>query len=222
MRNYTDITILLDRSGSMQSIKHSMETAFNKFIKEHRKNPSTRISLTQFEGNNPADVVYTAVPVSEVDGLNLIPGGATPLFDAICLAIDSKGRRLSRMPEKQRPDQVLFVIITDGQENASKEFSRADVKKRISKQADDYGWAFIYLGANQDAIAEAKSFGIPMQWTINYAATAVGSANSMDSLVGNTVSYASNDSGMRGLTKSLTFTAEQRKKAMAKDDSQAK
>lgn len=191
MKNYTDITILLDRSGSMQSIQTAMEGAFAEFIQAHKKNPSTRLSLVQFDGENPYDVVYTAQPVKDVPALKIRPRGSTPLLDALCKTIDSAGRRFSELSERERPNKVLFVVITDGQENASTEFRRTDVRHRIEKQNGSYNWQFVYLGANQDAYREAESFGIPMAMAMNYTASASGVRGMSSGLASNTAAYAS-------------------------------
>ena len=111
---YTDITILLDRSGSMDILKIPMESAIDEFLLAHKKVPSTRVSLIQFDNNNPQDEVYIDRAVGDVPRTVIDPRGTTPLLDALCFAIDNTGRRLDQKPESSRPDQVLFVIITDG------------------------------------------------------------------------------------------------------------
>ena len=189
MKEFTDITILLDRSGSMFSIKEAMETAIDSFIKEHRVNPTTKVSLVQFDGDNDQEIVYQSVPVSAVEKFTLVPRGNTPLLDALCKVIDRTGERLASMKESDRPDQVLMVIITDGQENASQRYSRHDVKNRITRQRNDYKWQFVYLGANQDAFTEAASFGIPSNWALTYDASQKGVLGATRALNVNTVSY---------------------------------
>lgn len=212
MKQFTDVTFLLDRSGSMHVIKESMEQAFSSFLKEHKVNPSTRITLIQFDDRNDQEVVYQSVPVASAEKLQLNPRGNTPLLDAFVQAIDNTGKRYARLDESERPDQVLFVVITDGQENASKIYKRHDVHKRVTHQRETYNWQFIYLGANQDAIAEAASFGIPQQWAMNYAHTSAGSAGAMAATMSNTVAYAS-ESGARRARAIKSFDPDQRKQA---------
>lgn len=212
MKQYTDIVVLLDRSGSMSSIKESMERAFNTFIKEHKAVPSTKLTLIQFDDHNPQQVVYQGVPIGSAEKLTLKPRGNTPLLDAFCEAIDKTGERLSEMSEADRPDQVLFVVITDGQENASSKYRRADVSKRVTNQRENYKWQFIYLGANQDAISEAASFGIPLQWAMTYTHSPATAGSAMRSVMSNTVAYASASAATR--SKSVPeFTSTQRKEA---------
>lgn len=211
LRQFTDITVLLDRSGSMSTIRGAMESAFDEFIKGHKEVPSTKVTLVQFDNENTYDLKYCNVPVGSVEKLNLVPRGMTPLLDAMCITIDKTGERLASLSASERPDQVLLVVITDGQENASKRYTRSNVFDRVSKQSGAYQWKFVYLGANQDAIAEAASLGIWKDYAINYTASAGGSASAMSSTLGNTVAYASNSDGnrnqMRGYTKSQRANA---------------
>lgn len=213
MKAYTDITILLDRSGSMETIKTSMESAYNEFIKAHKENPSTRITLIQFDSVDKHEIVYQDVPVTYADPLKIRPRGGTPLIDAFVQAIDSTGRRLSNKDSPDRPDQVLFVIITDGEENASRQFRRSDVEHRVRTQSDAYKWRFIYLGANQDAIREAASYGIARDYTMTFAANNYATQNALRSITSNSVAYASSAGAERGNDIPLRFTEEDRKKA---------
>jgi hypothetical protein len=192
----------------MHTIKTAMESAFKEFLYQHRQVPSTRFTLIQFDDKNDHDVVYDHVPIDRPMRLNLVPRGNTPLIDAFVKAIDSTGRRLRDTPEPYRPDQVLFVVITDGQENASKEYKRKDVFDRVTRQQNDYKWQFVYLGANQDAFAEAASYGIPLGSTLSYGATDRGVAGSWGGLTANTVSYVTNKTAMVP-----DFNDAQRKKA---------
>ena len=213
MKQYTDITVLLDRSGSMQAIKGPMETAFNTFVEEHKSIPSSRLTLIQFDDNDPQEIVYQGVPIAYAEKLVIRPRGNTPLLDAFCQAIDATGARLANIPESDRPDQVLFVVITDGQENASVKQQRYDVRNRVNHQRSQYKWQFVYLGANQDAIAEAQSYGIPKDFAMNYKATTGGTRAMGAALASSTIAYAHNVN--RGAT-APEFTDTQRKQAEEK------
>lgn len=212
MAEYTDIVVLLDRSGSMESIKSAMESAFEEFVLQHRAVPTSRLTLIQFDSNDPQEIVFTSKPITDAPKLNLRPRGGTPLLDAFCRAIDGTGKRLSAMGEAERPDQVLFVIITDGQENQSREFTREDVRERVTKQSSIYKWQFVYLGANQDAFAEAASFGISLDTTLAYAASSAGTRSMGASLGHNTAAYAK-----RASMGPQAFTRAQRAGAMVGD-----
>lgn len=164
---YTHIEVLLDRSGSMDTLKDDMEQGFNRFLKEQKSVPGkATIGLTQFDYEH--ETVYSMLPISEAPNLRLDPRGSTALIDAMCKSIDDLGDRLAAMRESERPGKVIFVIITDGYENASRKHKRADAMGRVQRQQDQYQWEFIYLGANQDAIAEAATYGIASHSSLTY------------------------------------------------------
>ena len=213
---HTDITILLDRSGSMASIKSAMESGFDEFLSKHRETPSTRLSLVQFDGTQPYDVVYTEQPIADVPRLTLEPRGMTPLRDALCRTIDEVGRRLRDKRESARPSKVLFLVITDGLENASREHTVKDVKRRIKTQTNEYRWEFVYLGANQDALVEAEKLGIDLGKAITFTAGLRGTANAWSSLTTNTSNYVSDSSPMASVTN---YSSHQRKQAIETDSS---
>lgn len=208
MKNYTDITVLVDRSGSMQRIKNAMEEGFDIFLSEHKINPNTKMSLIQFDGSNDQDVVYINVPVKAAERLILIPRGSTPLNDAICKTIDNTGKRLAALDEKDRPNKVLFVVITDGAENASRTYSSSDVRSRVEKQEGHYNWQFVYMGANQDAYAESQKYGFDWNKAIKWSTDGDSVRGAMRGLASNTVSYANG-----GVAASLNYTELQRSNA---------
>lgn len=194
--NYTDITVLLDRSGSMQSIKSDMEGGFASFIEEQKKLPGKcRVSLYQF--SNEWANIYTDLDIAEVPPLVLNPLGMTALLDSLGGVISATGRRLTTMSEDERPGAVMFLIITDGAENASREYSVKAIKHLIEEQENKYSWNFIYLGANQDAIKVADGLGIPRGKTLTYSTAKVGAT--MDSLASSVSRYRSG--AARGMSK---------------------
>lgn len=206
MATFTDITILLDRSGSMENIKSAMESAFSEFIRQHKSVPTTRLTLMQFDSQEPIpEVVYAAQPIGDAKPFVIEPRDMTPLLDALCRGIDRTGARLGQMADVERPDQVLFVIITDGLENASREFKRSDARARIEHQRAAYKWQFVYLGANQDALREAASIGIATADAIDYAAVPACADAVVASLTSNSVNYANRKSARAG-----AFTGAQR------------
>jgi uncharacterized protein YegL len=171
MRNsLTDVTVVLDRSGSMQSCREDAEGGLNTFIDEQKKQPGeTLFSLVQFD--TEYEFVHKGTPIREVGPCQLVPRGMTALLDAVGRAIAETGERLSGMPEPERPGLVVFVIVTDGQENSSKEYTKPQIKQMIETQQYIYKWQFTFLGANQDAFAEAASLGIHREGTANYKAS---------------------------------------------------
>ena len=172
MRDATHIAVLLDRSGSMGVVKDETISGFNYFLKEQKAaGDNASFTLVQFDSES-TDVVHEARPVRDVPDLNqdtYQPRGSTPLLDALGQTIISTGKTLAAIPEAKRPDKVVFVVITDGEENASHQFTKARVKEMIDLQTGVYKWQFIYLGANQDAFAEAGAVGIPAATAANFA-----------------------------------------------------
>jgi len=173
-KDYTDITIVLDRSGSMQSVKESSESGLYEFVKEQQKvkGDLTRVSLVQFD--TEYEVVYSNRKLNDIDNFNLEPRGMTALNDAIGKTIVETGDRIRSLSENERPENVVIVIMTDGHENASKEFNPDSIKTMIEEQESKYSWTFIFLGANQDAVLEAKKYGIKLDTALTYAHTGKG------------------------------------------------
>lgn len=174
MKDYTDVVVILDRSGSMESVKHDMEGGFAQFLRELRKLPGDcRMTLIQFDTES-IDTVYTAIPLPAVEPLVLVPRGSTPLLDAMGTAIVQTGERLKALAEAERPQRVQVLILTDGQENSSREYTKAQVKEMVERQQSVYKWAFVYLGANVDAFAESSGMGILAGSAAPFAATPTG------------------------------------------------
>lgn len=192
---YTDITIVLDRSGSMQSIKHDTIGGFNAFLAAQKAvGGKATISLVQFD--DQYDVVYAALDLSQAPDLTpqtFVPRGATALLDAIGRTINETGVRLARMRDIDRPSQVIFVILTDGEENSSQEFRAAQINQMIQHQRDVYQWSFVFLGANQDAINTADQLGIQSGQAMTYAASPVGTRAAFQSVAKNMARMRSGD-----------------------------
>lgn len=179
-QDLTDITVVMDRSGSMQACQSDAEGGLNRFIDDQKKLPGEALfTLVQFD--HEYEFVHRGVPIRTVPHCNLVPRGNTALLDAVGRAIVETGERLANMPEKERPGLVVFVITTDGQENASKEYTRDRIKEMISHQTSVYNWQFTYLGANQDSFAEAGGLGIT-SGTANFTSATVGVAHAAASM----------------------------------------
>ena len=164
----TDITLVVDRSGSMASVQEDAQGGVNSFIAEQTKEPGEAL-LTLVQFDTEYEFLHKGVPIAEVPEYELVPRGMTALLDAVGRAINETGERLSKMDEQDRPGLVIFVVMTDGHENSSQEFSKARIKKMIESQQQKYNWHFNFLGANQDAFAEARSMGIDDSGVANYA-----------------------------------------------------
>jgi len=172
VKDATHIAVLLDRSGSMGDIKDDTISGFNCFLREQKAaGDNATLTLVQFDTES-TDVVHESKPILEVPDLNhetFQPRGGTPLLDALGQTIQSTGRTLAAIPEHNRPNKVVFVVITDGQENSSRHFTKTRVKEMIDHQSGKYNWQFVYLGANQDAFDEAGAVGIAMANAANYS-----------------------------------------------------
>lgn len=169
MRNdLTDITLVVDRSGSMAQIREDAEGGVNTFIAEQAKQPGeATLTLVQFD--TEYEFVHRGVPVGQASPYQLVPRGMTALLDAVGRAINETGERLANMPEPERPGLVVVVVMTDGLENSSREFTRQQIKQMIQHQQEVYSWQFTFLGANQDAFAEAEAIGISATAAANYS-----------------------------------------------------
>jgi tagatose-1,6-bisphosphate aldolase len=175
--NMNLIAALLDRSGSMQSIAADMRGGFDSFIAKEAGHPgATSVTLAQFDDRY--DVVYTDRPITSVPPLALEPRGTTALLDAIGRFVTEVGAGLAALPEDQRPADVTLLVMTDGHENASTEWTVAAVRALIAQQETVYGWDFVFLGANMDAVQVGTRLGFAAGKSLTYDADgdAVGGA----------------------------------------------
>jgi len=133
----TDITLVVDRSGSMNAIREDAEGGVNALIREQARQPGEAL-LTLVQFDTEYDFVHKGIPIGQVPAYKLVPRGNTALLDAVGRAMNETGERLATIAEADRPGLVIFVIVTDGQENSSKEFSKAQVKEKIAEQQSKY------------------------------------------------------------------------------------
>lgn len=174
--DYTHITLVVDRSGSMSTCKVEAEGGINAFIKDQQAQPG-EASLTLVQFDNQYETVYNGLPLRAIDHPYVLePRGFTALNDAVGRAIVDTGEFLSAIPEAARPGLVVFAIVTDGAENASRIYSRAQIRDMIKHQEEAYQWRFDYLGANQDAFAVAQTMGLTMDSALQYETQTSGSA----------------------------------------------
>ena len=165
----TDITVVLDRSGSMASIAGDVIGGLNTFIgAQARVEGEACFTLVQFD--DQYEVVHAHVPMRDVPPLTAqtyVPRGSTALLDAIERTIVATGARLAMMAEADRPQAVIVAVQTDGLENASREFTQRQVFDMIRRQEAKYAWQFVFLAADQDAIAEG-AMGITSASALDY------------------------------------------------------
>ncbi len=163
----THLYFLLDRSGSMQSIKSDIEGGFAAFIAEQQAAPGRcRVTLAQFDDRY--EVVYADRDVADVPALDLQPRNMTALHDAMGRLVTDAGAELARLPEGERPGTVIVAIMTDGLENASQEWTGASIKALVEQQTRGYGWQFMYMGADQDAVEVGTALGVPAAQSVTY------------------------------------------------------
>lgn len=198
--DFTAIAVVLDRSGSMTSIRKSAEDALNEFVNGQKQLPG-KATLTLAQFDDVYELVYTNKPLDEVSAITLIPRGLTALLDAMGKTITKLGEELAAMTEDERPGKVLVAVITDGYENASSEWSREKVFELIKQQREQWNWEFVFLAANQDAIATAAQFGIDRSSALTFAATDEGVAVASASLGTYTTSYRSTGKGSFDATR---------------------
>lgn len=201
----TLLVLVVDRSGSMQSIRSDMEGGIKRLLEDQRREPGKCfVTLAQFD--TEFDLLWNAVPVAEVTEYELVPRGSTALLDAIGRTIGYVQDYLDKLPLHHKPDHVIFAVVTDGLENSSREWSRAKVMAAV-KDRSDAGWHFTFLGANQDAIQEGAQVGVAAHAAMTYAPVPGAVAGAMSSL------SASVKRVRRGAGSALTYTDQERKAA---------
>ncbi len=210
-KDHTEIVVVLDRSGSMMATANDTIGGFNKFLKEQKEAPGS-CSFTLHQFDNVFETPIKADCICEVKPLTdktYFPRGSTALLDAMGRAIQDLGAKLAALPEDQRAEKVVVVVITDGEENASREFNRDKVFAMIKEQREKYKWEFVFLAANQDAIKVGTGYGFGAGSTMTYAQNSVGTDNLY-------VSASSNVSKFRsGVKSAVTFEDEDIKKQQA-------
>jgi len=166
--NLTHLVFLLDRSGSMQSIKSDVIGGFEAFLTEQRAaDGQCVVTLAQFD--HEYEVVYRAIPLVEVTSLELSPRGRTALLDSMGKLITDTAAEIDAMPEGEKPGTVVVAIMTDGLENASIEWQRPAIKALVEQQTNDHGWEFLYMGADQDAVEVGRDLGVRAEQSVTYA-----------------------------------------------------
>ena len=177
-KNLTELVFILDRSGSMAGLEDDTIGGFNAMIeKQKRESGEAVVSTVLFD--NVSEVIHDRVDIQKIEPMThkeYYVRGSTALLDAVGGAIHHIGNVHKYAREEDRPEKTLFVITTDGMENASRKYSYDRLKMMIERQKEKYGWEFIFLGANIDAAKEAARFGIDESRAANYHADSKGTA----------------------------------------------
>lgn len=173
-KDLCELVVILDESGSMGNVTNDTIGGFNVFLETHQKMPGeARLTLVKFD--TKYEIVHNGVDVRSakpLDKTTYNPSGCTALLDAVGRAIDEVGKRFDTASEDEKPGKVIFLIITDGEENSSVEYKLHQVKEKTTKRQDVDKWEFIFMGANQDAWAEAGKMGYAN--AVNYSVADMG------------------------------------------------
>lgn len=178
-KGYTEIVYILDRSGSMSGLEADTIGGFNSMIKKQKETgEKAYVSTVLFDDRS--EVLHDRVPINKIKKMTdkeYYVRGCTALLDAVGRGISHIGNVHKYARKEDRPEKTIFVITTDGLENASCEYSYERVKKMVKRQQEKYGWEFIFVGANIDAYEEADRFGIRRDRTVNYVCDDIGTAH---------------------------------------------
>ena len=183
-KNLTELVFILDRSGSMAGLEADTIGGFNSMIEKQRKEDGEAlVSAVLF--SDESSVIYDRADVQQVEPLTdrqYFVGGCTALIDAIGGAIHHIGNVHKYARGEDRPERTIFIITTDGMENASRRYSSDEVKKMVERQKSKYGWEFLFLGANIDAVETAGRFGIGSDRAVRFHNDAAGIALNYDAV----------------------------------------
>lgn len=175
--DYTHMALIVDRSGSMYSIQGDMNGAIRALLETQAKEPGTlRVDITTFD--TEIEFPYSDAKPEDVTEDVIQARGSTALLDAVGVTISRLGRKFALMKEEDRPGTVILVIVTDGMENASHEYTQPQIKALVEEQTEKWGWKFMYLAANVDAFATGAGMGFAKGQTIAFNASA-GSTRSV-------------------------------------------
>lgn len=185
------LVFIVDRSGSMYSIASDMQGAIKKVLSDQKENFKGDIDVTFVRFDTEYEEVFSGMSIQEVsiDDLEINPRGGTALLDAMGQTLNTFERKFSQTDKKDRPEKVLFLIITDGEENSSQEYSRDRVMGMIKTLERDHKWGFTFIGANQDAIQEGSKIGVSRSKSLGYDASALGVQDMSRSVSNFTSSY---------------------------------
>ena len=177
--NLTEMVFVLDRSGSMSGLAADTIGGFNELIEKQKKiEGDAYVTTVLFD--HEYEVLHDHVALGEVAPLTdkeYFARGSTALLDAVGRTINAVGARLAATPEEERPEHVVFVITTDGMENASREYTAKQVREMVEHQQQKYSWQFVFLGANMDAVSEARNLGISAKYAADFTPSHSGVRN---------------------------------------------
>lgn len=171
----TATILILDRSGSMETIRSDVPGGINDFFRKQKESDNAEDGIAyavQFDYPGQDEVLFDWTPIPDVPEITLEdyrPRGSTALIDCVCNTIDKAGKYFASLPEEERPQRVFCLIMTDGYENTSTRFSKEEMSQRIQHQTDNYAWEFVYLGADHDAIQASQNYGLSTASSAGFA-----------------------------------------------------
>lgn len=201
--NKTIVNFILDQSGSMMSVRDATISGFNEYLETLLADKKNKYEFTLTLFDTETKSVVKGALLKDVEKLTVEsykPGGMTALYDAVCKTINGV--------EADKGDNVLTIIMTDGQENSSKEYTQVEMKKMIEEREKKGNWTFVYLGANQDSYAVAQQYGITSGNTVNFSATGTGMTAAMRNVATSSVMYAATASSGGGGGAFFTTSAK--------------
>lgn len=222
-QRYQHVVIINDRSGSIEVILAGMQSGFDEFIRSQQSliadGTLSKLTMSLWQFDDKIDMVGSFLPITEFTGYKIQPRGNTAMYDAIGRAIVTEGEQLAAMPEDERPGQVVVLIISDGLENWSKDWTGPKVRDLIEQQKSQYGWQVIYIGTNQDAFQESDKIGVASAGTLSYASSNTGASNAWQSTNSALRRYArSAASASPGGQSVFAYNDEERSTAANADD----
>jgi len=202
--NLTEIICIIDKSGSMASIRDDAVGGFNSFLKDQKnKEEDALITLNLFD--HEFYEMYQGKNIKYADELtyrSYVPGGMTALNDAIGISIDRADLRHANLEKAETPDNIIVAILTDGMENSSKEYSTLNIKRKIKIHEDKYNWKFIFLAANQDAVLTGRGYGIKDDYSMDFDTDKEGMKMSFD-VINEAYSRARNNKDLKTLKEEM-------------------
>jgi len=188
----THICMILDRTGSMESIKQDTIGGFNSYVAAQKSLPTpATFTLVQFDSQDPFEVIHKFTDIQmvpDLTGQTYMPRASTPLYDAVGRGINDLKASLGTLPEALRPKKIVMVIVTDGQENASREFTGAQVRKMIA-EAKEAGWQFVFLSADESAISDSSSLNIDASNAAFFKKSKAGSSEMWERVANRSVAF---------------------------------
>ncbi len=202
----TLIAMVVDRSGSMESIRDDTIGGINTFLAE-QKADAENVIYTYAQFDTEYEVIHDNIPMADaplLDRSTFVPRSATALLDAMGKTINRVSSYIATQPDNEKPERVILVIVTDGRENSSREFTRSAIFELMKSKQDNDDWNVIYLAANQNAIAEARNWGIKAGGAMNYTAGEIGVSNVFAAL------HTHSTSLKKGLESVVDFSPSER------------